>query len=61
MPKLVDLTGKKFGFLTVIQRAQTNTKSGHAQWECECDCGNANIIVSGSHLRSGHTQSCGCL
>ena len=61
MPKLVDLTGKKFGFLTVIQRAQTNTKSGHAQWECKCDCGNTNIIVSGSHLRSGHTQSCGCL
>ena len=28
---------------------------------CDCDCGNKNIVVYGGDLRSGHTQSCGCL
>ena len=62
MPKLIDLTNKKFGHLTVIKRAENNTKSNHPQWECQCDCGNPKIIiVAGSHLRSGHTTSCGCV
>lgn len=55
---LIDITGKKFGRLTVIK------KSGHrgkdVTWECSCDCGKT-VIVSGNDLRSGHTQSCGCL
>ena len=29
-------------------------------WKCQCDCGN-ECITSGKLLRSGHTQSCGCL
>lgn len=29
-------------------------------WECQCECGN-KIIVSGNHLRTGHTTSCGCI
>lgn len=62
MPKLIDLTNKKFGHLTVIKRAEKNTSSNHPQWECQCDCGNPKIIiVAGSHLRSGHTTSCGCV
>ncbi len=60
-----DLTGKVFGRLTVIRQAEdyVNPKSVHfAQWECKCSCGNPNsIIVSASHLKNGHTQSCGCL
>lgn len=61
MPKLIDLTGKKFGHLTVLNRA-TNAKNGHARWECQCDCGNPSIvIVDGVHLRDGHTISCGCV
>lgn len=61
MPKLIDLTGKKFGHLTVIKRA-INANNGHAQWECQCDCGNAKtVITTGDHLRSGHTTSCGCV
>ena len=61
MPKLIDLTNEKFGLLTVIKRYSENTKSGHPQWLCNCSCGTKNIIVSGSHLRNGHTKSCGCL
>ena len=29
-------------------------------WICECDCGN-EVIVWGTHLRNGHTKSCGCI
>lgn len=59
MSKLKDLTGQRFGRLTVIKKAG-NTKDGHAIWECHCDCGNKSN-VSGKDLRKGHTQSCGCL
>lgn len=61
MANFIDLTGQKFGKLKVINRVK-NTKYGFAQWLCECECGNKNrIIVKGSSLRSGKTQSCGCL
>lgn len=57
---VINLIGKKFGHLTVIKRAGSD-KRGEALWECQCDCGNLNIIiVLGSNLRRGHTLSCGC-
>lgn len=59
MPKPIDLTGKKFGRLSVIERV-ANNKDGHTMWKCRCDCGNERIIM-GKSLCSGHTQSCGCL
>lgn len=59
MPKPIDLTGQKFGRLTVISRAG-NDKDGRAKWLCRCDCGNERRIL-GKSLRNGHTQSCGCL
>lgn len=58
MGKLIDETGKTYGYLTVISRAES--KDGRAMWKCKCKCGN-ECIVSGKVLRSGHTQSCGCL
>lgn len=58
MPKFIDLTGQTFGRLTVIERAE-NDKHGFACWKCRCEC-NAEVIVSGNHLRSGHSTSCGC-
>lgn len=58
MAKLIDETGKRYGYLTVIQRAE-NTKDGRAVWLCKCDCGN-EVKVLGKHLRSGNTKSCGC-
>lgn len=53
-----DLTGKRFGNLIVLKRNR-NIKSKHIHWECKCDCGNTTT-VSATHLRSGHTKSCGC-
>ena len=58
MSKVVDMTGQKFGKLTVLERAE-NDKFGKAQWLCECECGNKKIIV-GASLRKGLTVSCGC-
>lgn len=55
----IDLTGQKFGRLTVIKRAD-NDKHGNAQWLCKCECGN-ETIVRGFLLKRGTTKSCGCL
>ena len=53
-----DLLGQRFGRLTVIEK--TNQRDGRAvQWKCKCDCGNI-VIVTGSSLTRGNTQSCGC-
>lgn len=59
MPNFVDLTGERFGALTVIKRVENN-KHGYAMWKCRCDCGN-ETIVGRSELRAGHISSCGCL
>lgn len=57
MGKKLDLTGQRFGRLTVLKEAGKNC--GHITWLCRCDCGN-EIIVKGIHLTSGHTTSCTC-
>lgn len=57
---LIDLTGKQFSKLRVVDRNEINSKSGNARWNCKCECGNS-VVVIGSHLRSGHTSSCGCI
>lgn len=53
-----DLTGKRFGKLVVIKRAD-NDKSGNRMWLCQCDCGTQKVI-GGRHLSRGVTKSCGC-
>ena len=50
--------GKRYGNLIVLSFAFHNTR-GELLWNCKCDCGNI-IQVKTSHLRSGHTRSCGC-
>jgi len=57
--KKIDLTGQRFGRLTVYSRTGSD-KSGQAMWLCKCDCGNERTIRS-NDLRNGQTQSCGCL
>ena len=59
MGNFIDLTGKRFGRLTVIERAD-NSDKGRVRWKCRCDCGN-NSVVRSSDLLSGATKSCGCL
>jgi DNA-directed RNA polymerase subunit RPC12/RpoP len=54
---LIDMTGEKFGRLTVTSRAPNN--GTRAAWHCLCDCG-STLIVDGKKLRGGHTKSCGC-
>lgn len=56
-----DLTGEKFGKLTVINRDFERTDaSKQAFWWCVCDCGEKISVGRGS-LKSGATRSCGCL
>lgn len=56
-----DLTGQKFGRLTVIERAGTNTRRG-AVWECRCECGNTTYVDTNSLTRTKKpTRSCGCI
>jgi hypothetical protein len=55
-----DITGQKFGRLTVIKYAGKN-KHGQALYECICACGKTLKGVMGGNLSSGNTQSCGCL
>lgn len=57
--KAIDLTGQEFGYLHVLYRYYKNTGDDKASWVCQCKCGNI-VIVSGKHLRSGNTKSCGC-
>ena len=58
MGKIKDLTGQRFGKL-VVQGYAGISQYGKTQWNCRCDCGNTTT-VTGSHLRSGYTKSCGC-
>ncbi len=52
----IDLTGHKYGKLTVL-RIDTDIPGKKKKWLCKCECGN-ETIVSGSNLRDGHTKSC---
>lgn len=57
MPKLAILTGQTFDRLTVLGYAGQRGK--HHLWSCRCSCGK-EITTATTHLRSGHTTSCGC-
>lgn len=58
MGKALDLTGQKYGRLTVLERAENQGRE--VTWLCQCECGN-KILVQRRYLRSGATKSCGCL
>lgn len=58
--KADNLTGQKFGLLTVICLDKMNSKPGQVFWKTKCDCGNF-YSVCGKHLKRGATLSCGCL
>lgn len=57
MPRKIDMTGKRFGRLTVV--CEAGLKRKEIAWKCICDCGKT-VIVPGYPLRSGKTKSCGC-
>lgn len=62
--ELKDLTGMRFGRLTVLERAEDyiepKSKKKHVQWLCQCDCGSKPKIILGNNLKKGATKSCGC-
>lgn len=53
----IDMTGQRFGLLTVLGRAEN--KGRRAVWKCLCDCGRDSAVI-GKSLRQGNTRSCGC-
>lgn len=53
----LDLTGQRFGMLTVLAPAESI--GAMTAWRCRCDCGRETVVMTG-HLRDGHTTSCGC-
>lgn len=55
---LIDLTGKRFGKLTVLKKS--SNRGEKVRWLCKCDCGTI-LEVEGANLKSGHTTSCGCI
>lgn len=58
--KVTDLTGRRYGRLTVLGFAGKHGKGQFIHWRCLCDCG-LEKIVRGTSLTNGHTTSCGCL
>lgn len=56
--KVKDLTGQKFGMLTVVKI--DSIRNGNAYFECRCDCGDTHV-TSGQNLKRGATKSCGCI
>jgi len=55
--RLIDLIGKKFSRLTVLEYA--GNRKGHPSWLCRCKCGK-ETTVDGGHLKAGNIKSCGC-
>lgn len=59
------MIGKKFGRLTIVSRGKDyivpSTGKRTRRWNCLCDCGVYKNNIRESSLKSGNTQSCGCL
>jgi len=57
MSSCKDLSGMKFGKLTVMYR--NGSRCGFALWRCKCECGNECDVLS-TNLTNGRSKSCGC-
>ena len=57
MAKFLDLTGRRFKHLVVLEQ-----DPGHKRvcWKCKCDCGR-EVVVQSNNLMSGNSTSCGCI
>ena len=54
-----DLSGVRFGKLTVISFYGYKYNGTTPCWTCKCDCGK-ETVQQGSKLKSGVVKSCGC-
>jgi hypothetical protein len=59
MPIQIELIGKKFNKLLVLEKASERSTDGSIQWLCQCDCGR-KVLVRTVNLNKGIRQSCGC-
>jgi len=57
--KRLELKGKTFGYLTVLEFSHIDQTLRHTMWKCLCICG-VTTIARGSHLTMGFSTSCGC-
>lgn len=62
--RCIDLTGRKFGYYTVIKRvpphivaAEYPKNNGGAIWYCKCKCGDVNMVPS-NNLLYGKSHGC---
>jgi hypothetical protein len=55
----IDLTGRKFGRLTVICREIDNLNK--TKWRCKCDCGSVGLVARNVLGKKSRSMSCGCL
>ena len=60
MTRRIDMTGRRFGRVTVLEFAGVTELSRNARWKCRCDCGTV-FVTTGDALRRGSCRSCGCL
>lgn len=58
MGAFIDISGQKFGMLTVLHRAENRGR--RTFWACRCDCG-GYIETSGGDIKNGSVRSCGCI
>ena len=59
MPRYEDLTGQRFGRLTVLEATDQKSKDNRRIWKCLCDCGNIKFATC-HNLKRGDCTSCGC-
>lgn len=59
--RFIDLNGKRFGRLEVIEYAgrHQSPSGSYTLWTCLCDCGNT-VTTASKSLRNGIAKSCGC-
>jgi|ERR1017187_2449293 hypothetical protein len=56
---MLNLTGRVFGKLTVLNKSSSRSEDGRVLWECKCSCGRF-ISTRTNRLTSGAAKSCGC-
>lgn len=57
----IDIRGQQFGKLYVLKNEEPIKKSNQIHFLCQCDCGSEPKYIESYYIRTGHTQSCGCL
>jgi len=58
-PKFIDLTGKTFGQLTILEYVKVPEKTQDVwKWKCKCSCGEFTFTRTKEFLKANPVQSC---